>query len=290
MNIENIEAFVYVVHLGSFNKAAEALYLTQPSITSRIRSLENSLNTKLFHRHGRYVSLTDDGNKLIAYAEKMLQTYQEATYKLNQHISVPDQIRVGCSVSISNYIIPEMIPRLKEKFPDIRIKLYSNHSEEIVKKLMNDEVDLGLVRLTSHPRMETKTILSFPIGLYAAPKHPLVLKERNISAAELLEHDVIFYDHNSTEWLLIHRLLEQAKIKPNVIMEVDNMETAKRLVAKGMGICILPEHSVAQELQTKALARIPLETDLGIHTQISVMHLKEKEANSVIDFFNNFTF
>ena len=137
MSIENLEAFVYVVHFGSFNKAAEALFLTQPSITARIRSLENELNTSLFRREGRKVYLTESGKKLIPYAERILHAYQEATYKVKQHMVIPDQLRIGCSNSVSNYIIPEILPLFRKTFPHIRVKIISNHTEEILAKILN---------------------------------------------------------------------------------------------------------------------------------------------------------
>lgn len=290
MSIENLEAFVYVVHFGSFNKAAEALFLTQPSITARIRSLENELNTSLFRREGRKVYLTESGKKLIPYAERILHAYQEATYKVKQHMVIPDQLRIGCSNSVSNYIIPEILPLFRKTFPHIRVKIISNHTEEILAKILNHEVDFGIVRATSHPKLDSKIILHNPIGLFAAPHHPLLKKNQPVSMEDIVDHDLIFYDHNSVDWLFINRLFEPMQLRPNVIVEVDSMETTKRLVKKGMGICFLPEHAVYEELNNQTLMRIPVETNLAIGIQISVMYAKEKEHSPFLQFFTNFTF
>ncbi|WP_238653081.1 LysR family transcriptional regulator [Paenibacillus piscarius] len=287
MNIENLEAFVFVVHLGSFNKAAEALFLSQPSVTARIRSLENEMNVKLFHRNGRYIQLTEGGKKLIPYAEKILQSYREATYKMNQHIALPEEVRIGCSISISNYLLPGLLESFRAKFPDTRVKILSYPSEQIMTRILEEEVDFGLVRTTTHPRMISKTMLSTSIGLYAAPDHPLALRKETIKTADLLDHEIIFYDHLSEEWLLLVKMFESMQMRPNIIFEVDNMETAKRLVEIGRGVCFLPEYSARSEILKKTLARIPVESEVDIHAKVSLMYLKEKDETAVLEFFSN---
>ncbi|MBP1990456.1 LysR family transcriptional regulator [Paenibacillus eucommiae] len=290
MNLDNLETFIYVVHFGTFQKAAEALYLTQPSITARIRSLEHEVGTTLFNREGKKVHLTESGKKLVPYAEKILNLQQEATYKLKQNLFVPDQIRIGCSNSISNYVIPEVLPELRRAFPKMKINIISNHSEEIINKILNRDVDFGVIRSTHHQKLESKMITSSAIGLYAHPEHPLISKNRSVTVQEIFEYDLIFYDHNSVEWLFVTRLFEPLPSGPNVIVEVDSMETSKRLVAKGMGICFLPELSVHEELRSNILARVPLETNLESTMQISVMYLKEKADSPALQFFSNFNF
>lgn len=84
MNIDNMEAFVYVNHYGSFNKAAEALFLSQPSVTARIQTLERELGCKLFDRQSKQTVLTEDGRKFLPYAEQMLQVLQKGKQKLQQ--------------------------------------------------------------------------------------------------------------------------------------------------------------------------------------------------------------
>ncbi|WP_318617772.1 LysR family transcriptional regulator [Sporosarcina sp. YIM B06819] len=290
MNIRNLEAFVYIVHFDNFNKAAEALFLSQPTISARIRSLENEMNTKLFVREGRKSILTDSGKKLFPYAEKMLSYYQEATYKIKQDMYIPDQIRIGCANSVSSYLIPEILPELKKKFPLLRVKIISHHSEEIMNKLVNNEIDFGLIRTMTHPKIHTKTILSNPVGLFAATNHNLANKETTVSLEELTSEDIIFYDHNSTEWLYINRLMESMNLQLNTIIEVDNMESAKRLVKKGMGICFLPQHAVFEEVESNQLVNIPLTKPLNINTEIAIAYSKDKTFTDIINFCSSFVF
>lgn len=287
MNIQNLEAFVYVVHFGSFNKAAEALFLSQPSISARIRSLENDLDTVLLTRDGRKSNLTEAGKNFLPYAEKIINQYQEALYTLNQQLYIPDQVRIACANSVSSYLIPEILPQLRGKFTDLTVKIKSYHSEEVVSKVLNKEVDFGIIREISHPKITSTTILKSHVGLYASPNHSIVRKKGSISIKELINHQIIFYDHNSPDWLLISRLLESSNLQKKMIVVIDNMEAAKRLVKKNMGLCFLPEHAVQEEVANGSLVQVPLQLKTDVITTITLIHLNETEPSPLIEFIQN---
>ncbi|EKN66441.1 LysR family transcriptional regulator [Neobacillus bataviensis LMG 21833] len=287
MNIQNLEAFVYVVQFGSFNKAAEALFLSQPSISARIRSLENELNTVLLNREGRKSFLTDAGKNFLPHAEKILNQYQEALYKINQQIYIPDQIRIACANSVSSYIIPEILPQLLERFPYLNVKITSSHSEEVIPKVLNNEVDFGIIREIIHPKINSITILDSHVGLYASPDHTIFNGNNPVSIEELANHKIIFYDHNSPDWLLISRLLEPINFHQKMIVFTDNMEAAKRLVKKNLGICFLPEHAVQEELANGTLAQVPLKMFAEVSTRITLIHLIEKEPSPIVNFIQS---
>ena len=136
MNIENIEAFVYINHYGSFNKAAEVLFLSQPSVTARIQSLERELGCKLFDRLGKQIVLTDEGRKFLPYAQQVLQVIQKGKQKIQQRRSTPDALRLGSTVSVSNYVIPDFLPKIKEAYPEINIKLTTATTDQLIAKLL----------------------------------------------------------------------------------------------------------------------------------------------------------
>lgn len=196
MNIQNIKAFIYVVQFGSFNKAAEALYLSQPSISARIRSLENDVSQKLFIRDRNKCVLTDAGKSFLPYAEKILREYQESVYKMNQQLYIPDQVKIACSISISNYVIPQILSVLQSRFPACRFKIVSDHSESSLSKVLNNEVDCGLIREINHPRIDSMVLLNYRVGLYTHPDHPLVHQESvTIEQVVELNHTRSSYDH-----------------------------------------------------------------------------------------------
>lgn len=286
MNIENIEAFVYAVHLGSFVKAAEALYLTQPSVTARIHSLERELNTELFHRAGKQVVINEQGKLFLPYAENILQSYHEAKLKLHQPLQTPNELKIGCAISISNYIIPEILPSFKKSFPDVKVKILTGHSNDLLDKVLNKEVDFGIVRTVTHPKIESVLFRHDPIGLFVPANHPFIQRDR-VSIEEVSEQPFIFFDYGSVDWLMIYGLFESKNLKPNVLLEVDSMEAAKNLVVNGMGISFLPEHCVQKELLSGQLCRIPLTSSGQLDVKIDFIYRKGMTVPPFIDFFMN---
>ncbi|EJS63405.1 LysR family transcriptional regulator [Bacillus cereus] len=282
MNIENIEAFIYVCQLGSFNKAAEALYLTQPSVTARIQSLEREINIKLFHRNGNKISLTEKGEYFFPHAQKILQSYQEAKYGLQQ-VTIPYDLVIGSASSISNNILPEILPGFKSEFKDVRIKIVTGHSQDILQKVINKEVDFGIVRTETHPQVESIRLYNDPIGLFV-PRNHILLKEDKVTIEHVSKQPLIFFDYGSMDWLMIHRLFSSNDVSPTISLEVDNMETAKNLVIQGMGISFLPEHCVKQELENGELIRVEMAPPVKINISIDFIYLKGRPKSVFIDF------
>ncbi|WP_019394117.1 LysR family transcriptional regulator [Priestia filamentosa] len=283
MNIENIEAFLYVCQLGSFNKAAEALYLTQPSVTARIQSLEREMNIKLFNRAGNKTSLTEKGEYFLPHAQKILQSYQEATYGLQQ-VFIPYELVIGSALSISNNVLPNILPAFKSEFKDVRIKLLTGHSKDILRKVINKEVDFGIIRTEAHSQIESIRLYNDPIGLFVPPNHPFLKKEK-VTIEDVGEHPLILFDYGSMDWLFIHRLFLSKGITPNIYLEVDNMETAKNLVLQGLGISFLPAHCVQKEIEHNKLFRVEMDPDIKTNISIDFIYLKGKSESVFMNFF-----
>jgi DNA-binding transcriptional LysR family regulator len=284
LNLENIEAFVYAVHLGSFVKTAEALYLTQPSVTARIHSLESELNVELFQRTGKHISLSEQGKIFLPYAQTILQSYQEARVKLHHPITTPNQLKIGCASSISNYIIPELIPTFQQEYPNVNIKIITGHSNDILDEVLNKKVDFGIVRTVKHSQIKSLLFRHDPIGLFAPAGHPLLQSEQ-VTIEEVSEQPLIFFDYGSVDWLMIYRLFDSKNLKPNIILEVDSMETAKNLVMNGVGVSFLPQHCVVKELADGRLFRVPLISPGQLDVKIEIIYRKGERKSPFIDFF-----
>lgn len=285
MNIENIEAFIYVCQLGSFNKAADALYLTQPSVTARIQTLERECNVKLFHRNGNKISLTEKGEYFFPHAQKILHSYQEAKYGMQQVI-VPDELVIGSALSISNNVLPSILPAFKKEFKDVRVKIMTGHSKDILHKVINKDVDFGIIRTETHPQIESIRLYNDPISLIVPPGHFLLNRDK-VTVEDVGGEPLIFFDYDSMDWLMIHRLFLQNEINPNIYLEVDNMETAKNLVLEGLGISFLPEHCVKRELDHRKLFRVEISPPLKTNISIDVIYLKGKPKTVFIDFLKS---
>ncbi len=263
MNIENIEAFVHVIHFNSFNKAADALFLSQPSVTARIQSLERELDAKLFERMGKQFTLTEKGKLFLPYAQQILQSYKKGKQQIKYQKTL-QELRIGCTASVSNYIIPIILPLLKQHYPGLRIKLLTAASETVVKLVQDKDIDIGLVRNITHPLLDSFLFYEDRIGLYAHAKHPFAAKS-DVSMEDIRQEPLVFFECGSIDWMRLHRMFETLDRPPVIDYEVDNLETAKKLVLAGMGISFLPELCVAEEARAGLLVPVAVPS-LGIQS------------------------
>lgn len=273
MNIENMEAFVYVIHFNSFNKAADALFLSQPSVTARIQSLERELDTKLFEREGKQFSLTEKGKQFLPYAQQILQLYKRSKQNLQEQKNDLRELRIGCTLSVSNYIIPRILPIFKLKYPDLQIKLITASSEVIIEKLLNKEVDLGLVRNITHPHLDSIKFYEDPIRLCVYENHPFIGME-NVTIEDVASQSLVFFECGSLDWMKIHRLFETLDQSPKIEFQIDNSETAKKLVLHGLGISFLPELCVLKEIHDRLLFPIDVPSIANLSLRTNLVSLK----------------
>ncbi|WP_040949827.1 LysR family transcriptional regulator [Gorillibacterium massiliense] len=270
MNIENIEAFVYVIHFGSFNKAAEALYLSQPSVTARIQTLERELDCRLFDRQGKQIQITEEGRRFLPYAQQLLLTYQKGKLHINRKNALPQEFRIGCTVSVANYIIPVLLPRLAALFPQTRYKFVTGPTDELVGKVLNKEVDIAFVRNVNHPSLHSEKFYEDPISLYVYKGHPFIGKEK-VTVEEIAEQPLVFFECGALDWLRIHRVFEHLEHPPNIRIQTDNSEMAKKLVVGKAGIAFLPGLCTRIEAADDQLVPVPVEETAGIALQTNVI-------------------
>ncbi|SFJ77212.1 LysR family transcriptional regulator [Thermoflavimicrobium dichotomicum] len=273
MNIENIEAFVYVIHYGSFNKAAKALFLSQPSVTARIQSLERELDCKLFDREGKKICLTEKGKQFLPYAQQILHFFQRGKLQLQQKKAVPHELRLGCTVSVSNYLIPELLPKLKEKYPEMNFKLTTASTDEILTKVLNKEIEIGFVRNVTHSSIDSIKFYEDPIRLFVYENHPFI-GAKKLSIEMLANQKFVFFECGALDWMQIYRLFKCLGQPPKIEYHVDNLETAKKLVMKGSAICFLPELCVRQEVREKKLFPVDIPELTGVTLQTNIITLK----------------
>lgn len=272
MNIENIEAFVYINHYGSFNKAADILFLSQPTVTARIQSLERELDCKLFDRLGKQINLTDKGKQFLPYAQQILQTYQKGKHHLHSKRTLPNELRIGSTVSVSNYLMPHFLMMLSRRFPDIKFKLTTAPTDELASKLSTKDIDLAFVRKLMNPAFQSYPFFDDPIRLYVYKDHPLAAAGR-ASIRDIRHETLVFFECGSLDWLRIHRVFESLEQPPNIVFQVDNAETAKKLVLGRAGICFLPGLCAEQEVREGKLIPVDITETSGISLQTNLISL-----------------
>ncbi len=258
MLLANVEGFLEVARLGNMRRAAEALRLSQPALTGRIQSLEAELGATLFRRGRTGMALTAPGRAFVPYAERALETLQGgAALVRDVERGVAGELAIGAAAAVSAYVLPELLARFTATHPQVRLLVRTGHSEEIVEAVVRGEVAVGLVRELRDPRVASRPLYADELVLVARPDHPFAERGR-IDVGRLGEARLIFFDRTSSYYGLTNALLRTAGVNPQGIMELDNIEAAKRMVERGLGVALLPGTAVADALGAGSLARIAL--------------------------------
>jgi DNA-binding transcriptional LysR family regulator len=272
LELAQLEAFLQVAHHRSFSRAAEALFLTQPSVTARIQSLEREIGERLFERTGRSVTLTDAGHAFIPHAQRALTAVQEGTDAIEavRHGDI-GSIRIGASSSIATYVLPGILKHFRETRPRVHVHISTGTSEDIIERLLSGELHVAIVRLTQHPEVESVHLYNDDLSLVVAPDHPFASKGR-VTVAEAGREPFLFFERSSSYHSLIYSMFLRVGVVPESVMELDSMETTKHMVEAGIGIAILPVVSIERESRNGTLTRVdirdmeqPSYREVGVH-------------------------
>ncbi len=273
-----LQVFHTVARLLSFTKAAESLHMTQPAVTFQVRQLEEYFNTRLFDRTHNRISLTEAGQRVYEYADRIFATYAEmenAVRDLTGEVS--GVLLVGASTTIAEYMLPALLGEFKAKYPEVSIRLQVGNTEAIVSMVENNAIDLGVVEApVNNKNLVVETCRMDQMVLIVAPDHPLA-KEKHFPIEKLVEYPYICREEGSgtREVMLEHLVASGATpMDLNIAMELGSPEAVKGAVEAGMGISILSRATIEKELKLGTLVAINLYPP--IERPFSFVHQKQK--------------
>jgi DNA-binding transcriptional LysR family regulator len=280
MEIAQVETFLAVATFGGFHRAAEALRVSQPAVSSRIKALEQSLGVMLFVRNRNTLTLSPAGRVLRPYAEQLLKTAsvaRQAVHQMEPGSDTPLQIAAGLSISV--YFLPDVLKRFQQQFPRVNISIRPGHSKEVLEMVLNEEAEIGLARSLQHPEVETIPLRDDPLIL-VTHRTQSAAKTRKVHLEQVASWPLIFYERGSSDWTLTRGLFRHAALVPNVALEVDTIETAKRMVERGMGLSFLPLMAVGPEIRKGELVPIKLIDAEPLHRSLDLIHPRHRSLRA----------
>lgn len=282
MEIPQVEAFLAVGTFGGFRRAAAALRLTQPAVSARIRALEDSLSVRLFERgrQGHGLALSAAGRALRPHAEQLLQTAALARQAVHDiRPASGGAIQIASVLSICTYLLPDVLERFRVSHKDVMITVRSGHSKEVLEMVLRGEAEIGLARSLHHPEVETVSLRDDPLILVGrAASWPTSTRRARLE--EIADRPLIFFDRGSSDWTLTQGLFRRAGLVPNVALEVETIETAKRMVERGMGLAFLPHLAVGRELRRRSLVAIEIVDAEPIARSLDVIHPRSRPLSA----------
>ena len=271
MELSQLQSLLEAAKAGSFRGAARALYLSQPSLSGRIRSLERELRTPLFHRLGRGVRLTEAGEAFLPFVKQALHTLdlgKEAVKSSQETRKLT--ITIGSARVIGTYILPPLLGRYHRQFPSVSTRIRTGRSSDVIEMVASGVVDLGLSRGLYHPDVFSIHLYDEEIVLVTSADHPFARRGQAL-ISEVAKEPLILYDPTSTYFLLINQACRQAGIVPQIETMLDNIEATKRMVALGLGISFLPRSAILGQVKRGSIRVIELLGEHRVHLPTHVL-------------------
>ncbi|WCB93345.1 hypothetical protein DSM104299_02058 [Baekduia alba] len=257
MVFDRIEGFVEAARIGSVSRAAQALYISQPALTARIKSLETELGTQLLVRTARGVRLTDAGEVFLPYAQQALDTLAAGRQHVARlHDGTTEHLTLATPPALSTYVLPPMLWRFRRRWPSVRITLRTCDPADVIRLVLNGDAQLGLGCDTTHPQLASVPLYRDELVLVLAPDHPAAQRSV-LQLHDLATEPIIMLPNFEDE---IGRILARAGVEPDAITELDSIDAAKSMVVHMLGLALLPLTAVDAELQAGRLVRRDIET------------------------------
>jgi DNA-binding transcriptional LysR family regulator len=266
MDIAALKAFIAVADSGSFSLAAEQLFLTQPAISKRVSALENELETRLFDRIGRGVSLTEAGQALLPRARNILLDLEDSVRALsNLSGEVHGRLRFGTSHHIGLHRLPPVLKAFVHVYPEVRLDIRFMDSEEACLAVEHGELELAIVTLPPSPAnvLQTEKVWDDPLAIMVARDHPLAQKRR-LSLRDLASHPVILPATGTYTRQIAEAAFKEVDLHLDIALSTNYLETIHMLVSVGIGWSLLPVTMRDDQTRILSVSALSLSRSLGV--------------------------
>ena len=275
IDFRHLETFCRVADLKSFSKAADDLFLTQPTVSGHILSLEQSLSLRLFDRTSREARLTKAGEVFLKYALKILSFRKELLNALSEFSKgIRGELSLGASTIPGEYLLPKLMGDFKKEHPHLIIALKIADTKEITQYVLQDNIEFGIVGAKlNHPSLHYEKFEEDKVIVVAPSDHPLARKKR-VNLEELLREPWIIREEGSGTQMAVEKAIRKKgkSLKQfNVVMETGSTSSVKEGVKAKLGLAFISEKAIGDEVRQGFLSRIDVEGIVPILRQIYIV-------------------
>lgn len=293
MDFRQIGAFIQVSRLNSFSKAGDALYLTQPTISAHINSLESELGVKLFDRSSKEIELTKAGEIFYDYAVNMINTRDMAIFSLQEYTHrIEGSLQIAASTIPAQYILPEIIKLFSGKYVNVKYSLFQFDSREVIDRLLDKEFEIGIVG--SHPD-EPKLV-----SQKLCEEEQVLITPKDFRKSDLPSAEISFHDIENENFILresgsgTRKEFEKALIKTGkdpgkikVVAQINSTEAVVQAVRQGLGISVVSSYS-GRDYEKAGLIRAFRIKDLQLTRSFYMVTVKNRPISPPVKTFMEF--
>ena len=288
MDLRRLEIFVKVAELGSFSRAAEALFLTQPTVSEHVRALEDELGVQLLDRLGRGTTPTRAGTLLLGYAQRMLTLAREAAQAIEQFQGrVSGELTIGGSSIPGEYVVPALIGAFRGKYPDVRISLLIGSSREVQQWVEEGRVEIGVVGAAPSGRpLQARQLMDDEIVVVVGADHPWSTR-KTVSLDELKAEPMIVRERGSGSRETFERALEGVGLDLGafrIVGEMASTQAIKQAVRAGVGLSLISRRAVLDECRARLLVCVTIR-DLTISRAFHLVTHRDRSRSPLAQAF-----
>ncbi|CAI3192046.1 MULTISPECIES: LysR family transcriptional regulator [Clostridium] len=281
MTIRHLKIFITVAECGKMRKAAELLFISQPSVSQAIRELEEHYNVKLFERISQKLHITEEGTLLLSHAQHIVDSFENMELAM-KNIGKSTKIRIGGSVSVGTYLMNDIIERLENRIQNIDTFVTINNTFEIENMICRSELDVAIVEgIIKNPDIVKIPFCEDELVMVVGKAHPFYSKKQ-LSLSDLEGQSLLSREPGSSDRNQFEQLLAEHNINVVKKWTCTNTEAIKNAVTNGKGIAILSKMLINDECK-KGKLKILRFKDVSIKRQIKLIYHKNKYISKSIE-------
>jgi DNA-binding transcriptional LysR family regulator len=275
MDFDHLITFVEIAKQGSFSRAGQKLYRSQPAVSAQIRQLEQEYGQKLFDRVGKSVRLTVAGETLLEYAGRLLTLRNESLRAVADQASTPrGTLAVGANEATCLYVLPDIFAEYSRRFPAVQISIYRNFSHKVLEKVEDGTVDVGIVTMpVKSPSLKVHSIFKDRLMLMVAPSNPLA-SYKSVSTADIAEQPLIFPKTGFMRQVL-DKQFRPFRSRMRIAMELPSVGMIKQFVAAGLGVSIISETFAKDEVRAGLVKLISI-SDSDVWRELGLVYRRDR--------------
>ncbi|GLB60596.1 LysR family transcriptional regulator [Cytobacillus sp. NCCP-133] len=293
MDIKQLEVFNTIYKHKNFSNAAKELFISQPTVSAHIKSLEEDLGLQLFNRKNKAMgNLTDAGKILYQYSTQILSLVREAEASLADYKQGHSgSLSLVTSHSFCYWILPKILENFNHLYPSVDIILHTEFTPKMIEMVYNREVHFAIAR-TSTPDFNDDTLQSELIGqdpavFVVSPQHPLAVS-KSVSIEDIVQEEFILYGKKSSFWSQVQGAFTNMGYTIKTGMELNDINAVKKMIEINMGISILPQISVQSELENETIKLVKVDGFPQIMRYSNLIYQKDLIMTGAIDNFVKF--
>lgn len=275
MDFDQLTTFIEISKLGSFSRAGQKLFRSQPAVSAQVRQLEQEYGERLFDRGRKSVRLTSAGEALYEYAERLVNMRNESLRAVADKATVPRGVlALGANEATCLYVLPEAFAEYHRLYPSVQISIYRNFSHKVLQKVEDGSVDVGIVTLPAKsPSLKTHSIFRDRVMLMVSPRNPLA-KMKTVRMKDIADQPLIFPRTGFTRQLL-DKHFRPYRSRLQITMELTSVGMIKCFVAAGLGVSLISASFARNEVRAGEVKLIPV-ADVEMWRELGLVYRRDR--------------